>query len=323
MPGPEVFQTVAFPRGVASPEGNRAFFENLPGFVEGIELEAGRRLWQSTIAGEPVLAARAFVVVVRGARAWRLDAETGRMLDEQVLPLELPPGLEPPDVEVAASLRGESLRIEWKIHGRYRGGAPAPDEIQRSFERRFSQIVEWDLTSGRTRAVDVGAPPAERDLPSWPYRQRGAWRERAWRCDEHLLRLVADASGTISLHRGQGAAEGPTGLSWKPPIEPTVTPDGCHLLVRPTTPPSGVWAVIDTRAAREVAGIPYPEGAQFPAILGDRLYFMTAPGPRSPAALHAVDLGSGNELWQMALAPPVARGVPPLPRSGPPASPAR
>jgi hypothetical protein len=107
------------------------------------------------------------------------------------------------------------------------------------------------------------------------------------------------------------------GPSWAAPIEATVTPDGCHLLVRRTAPPAGPWQVVDVRAAREVARVPYREASQFPAIIGTRLFFMTAPGPGSPAALHAVDLATGDELWRSTLDPPPARGAPPLPRSGP------
>ena len=323
MPGAKnLIGAVAFPRGVADPEADLACFENLAGFVEGIELVSGKRRWRSPVAGEPVFAARGFVIVVRPPQACRLEAETGRLLDEHVLPLDLPPVAEPSNVQFTAHLRGDLLGLEWRADGRYSGGAPVPDEIRRGFERRFGGVIEWDLRTGALRTGAAGTAPTEDDLPSWPYRQRGVWRERAWRCGELTLRLAADESRTagqesISLQRAEGGALRSTGPSWAPPIEPTVTPDGCHLLVRRTAPPAGPWEVVDVRAARELARVPYREGSQFPAIIGARLFFMTAPRPGSPAALHAVDLASCTEVWQLTLDPPMARGAPPLPRSGP------
>lgn len=297
------------------------FFESLSGAVESVELGSGERRWRSAVEGEPVLATREAVFVVLTPMVFRLDAGTGKLLDEQVLPLDLPPGTEPSQVEVSVELRGSSLLLAWWVDSRYAGGAPAPDEVRSDFERRSSGVIEWDLATGRVRELPGSARQGTDDLPSWPYRRRGRWRETAWRCGDLEFRLALDDSRTaeqesVVLHATEAGAPRPSGASWPTPIEPTVTPDGCHLLVRQTQQPAAPWQIVDVRTAREMARVPYREGSQFPAILGGRLYFVTGPRVGSPAALHAVDLASGDELWELALDPPPARGAPPLPRSG-------
>ncbi len=313
-------RALPFPRGVADPEGELGFFENLSGCVESVELGPGQRRWRSAVEGEPVLATREAVFALRLPLAIGLDAGTGKLLAEQDLPLELPPGAELSQVEVSAELLGSSLLLEWRSDGRYAGGAPAPDEVRSGFERRSHGTIEWDLAAGRAREMP-GSVRQGADLQSWPYRRRGRWRETAWQCGDLVLRLALDDSAeaeqesVVLLATGERGPR-PAGPAWPAPIEPTVTPDGCHLLVRETRQPAGPWQVVDLRAAREVARVPYREGSQFPAVLGGRLYFITGPRAGSPAALHAVDLASGEEVWELDLGPPPDHGAPPLPRSG-------
>jgi hypothetical protein len=93
-------------------------------------------------------------------------------------------------------------------------------------------------------------------------------------------------------------------------IEPLVSADGRHLLVRETRPPSAQWRVIDVRTGRQVATVPYLAGTDQPAVLGDRLYFLAPWQDRY--ALHACALATGAPLWHLPLDPPPDERVPAL-----------
>ncbi len=327
---PDAVSPPPMPRGVATPDGRRAFFAGLDNTVQAIDVETGKRTWSVEIDGQPIAAANGQVVIMREASPGVL---TMLVLDETDghevgrCNVTLPPGI---DVSAASgqfglrpSILDDRLLVEWEAQSSYAGGAPPPTFVEDEAARRTTGTFECDLTAGHVRTAQSGAAEAPAPRTSWPYRLGGDWHKSAWRVGESLATLELDRSGPQAALLLRTFAEDDEStarssvIAESDAVEPTVTPDGRHVFVRLTVPPGEPWHIWDAIDHTEVGIIDYQPGSEFPAVLDERAYYV-AP-TTSPTGtgydMRAVDLVTGKVVWDLQLGAPAPRKItPPPPR---------
>jgi hypothetical protein len=322
MPGP--VHPVPFPRGVSGPSAGAGFFERLDGGLAALSLADGAARWSGGPAGRPLLASgeRLIVAAPHGAAAIRfavLGAGDGRLHAHR--DLEIPPeagdALAEDDLEMAAAMDGDRLRVEWSATLRGRGGAARA--VGGPGRRVLGGVLHWDLATGAAAAelpADGGEAPAR--VPSWPYRRGDRWRDAGWRVGERTAWLELARDGEIEavvLHLVGAGRERAVPLAVGRALEPTLTPDGTHLFLRRTAPPGATWTAFRVADGRRLAELPYTPHTRWPCLVGDRLFDLVVPEGREPPGprLRAAAFPGGVVIWEHPLAPPVRRVPGPLP----------
>ena len=293
----------SFPRGTAT--SGHGYATTFGRGVVALELATGRPAWTSSLAGTPWAAGSGLVAVaapkVAEVIVAVLEAADGTLHREVSLPVPAELAQPAGDFDLEARLAGSSLEVAWRLPARYEGGAPPPAFARERETVARTGALRCDLGTGVVvrLPVEIDAP-----LPqSWPYRRRGAWRERAWRIGDLPMSLSFD-DRALSLQRPGRA---PRPLARAEGFEPVVTPCGRFLFVRPTKPP-GPWELYSLPEAHRLGTLDWPPEAQLPAVAGGRAFCLLA------SRLVAADIATGKTLWSFDLGPIPAARPPQLPR---------
>ena len=312
------------PRGVAHPAGRVAFIAAADDAIVAVDLERGRVIWTAGLGGQPVMATDGGVVIARPLASMALglvllDASDGHHLGRCDVRF-------PSDVDVVQMLRagglapiveGGRLVVDWEVRTAYRGGASPPPSIEQGASRLLAGRFHCEFGSERREASVDAKRPALRE--SFGYRRGGRWHHTAWRVEgptRLLARLAQDSSGALVLETFEpdGARARPaTPIGENSALDPTVTPDGRFLFVRRTVPPGERWRIWSVTEHEQIASIPYLEGSDFPAVLERRAYHLAPAAETGVPSLRALDLATGDLLWELALGSPVEREPPRLP----------
>jgi|GEM_PF-4043601 len=309
------------PRGVADPVTGVGYVGEPAGTVAAFQLADGASVWRARAPGLPVAAGvaagRGWVFLAAAEapgvlRLQTLDAATGESVARHGLELELEdavPRLSLADLDLSAHVTADGLELGWRYRGSYGGGAPPSREVEERFSRLQAGALRYSPRAGTVETLPAGRkppPPA-----SFPYRQRGRWREQAW--------LAAGAVARLDLDGGQdgelwlecwpaevtgGATGSPMGreLVWRgADVEPSVTGDGSHLFLRRTRPPGQLWHVVTVPGGEAVGQVPFAQGDQWPETVEGRVHHLSG-GPDGGLVLRTVELASGRHLWDRELA---------------------
>jgi hypothetical protein len=165
---------VAFPDGVASPDGTVGFIELRSGGVRALELRSGADLWTVTAPARPrlVVGDRLVAEDLTQSRGHTLsfltlDLARGGAVDRRIGPIVLPDWVAVADPEQTfqydVKAHGAQMTIEWRAESHYAGGAPPPPHLEAQSRREARGSVSVDLGSGRIvhdTAVPTNGPPA-------------------------------------------------------------------------------------------------------------------------------------------------------------------
>jgi hypothetical protein len=296
--------------------------------IDAIRLDTGAPMWRSGIEARPLLVAGARLVAASPSRSrengleiFLLDIDgRGHVVGRDEL--ELPDGVsvssqDRRDFEYVTRREGESLTLSWRARTRLRGGAYPPEDVSRAERRELRGSVLLDPRTGRVSARELSSESMfEPDLPpSQPYRLQSVWREVAWRAGSQILRLSVAGSGehrTLALQAlGPGSDGRAKALLEGSRFEAEVTPCGRYVFARTSNPPGDEWAVFSAETGERVITLRYEEGEQWPCVIGERIYYLAAGGPRlagsAAMTVRAADLRTGQPVWEYDLDGPGPR----------------
>jgi hypothetical protein len=336
-----VIHPVAFPRGVASPDGDTGFIELSTGGVAAISLSSGAIVWQAPTPARPRLVMREGLVAQdltepRGnvLRFLLLNISGGGSVVLRTDPVPLPDwvSVNDPEQNVHVDISGHDghLTVTWHIASSYQGGAPPPAMVEARSHRVSNGTARIDLATGSvTQETNAGGhiERGERVAPiaeSAPYLRDLSWHDSPWPVGDVTAALAwSDAGGRkqLLLRRWPQAGRelAPVTLSERNDSIAEVTPDGHDVFVRAepaTRPDAGRWDVFSVIDGQKVGSVPYEDGATWPCVIHGRVFYLVeatrASAPRRPT-LKAFDPTTGLELWSKGL-PEAAVGSPPARR---------
>ena len=165
---------VAFPDGVASPDGAVGFIELRSGGVRALELRSGAELWTVMAPARPRLVAGDRLVAEDRVRSrgnklsfLTLDLTRNGEVDRRIGPIALPDWIAVADPEQTfhydVHADDDEMVIEWRAEAHYAGGAPPPAQLEAQSRREARGTVSANLRTGRIApetAASRVAPPA-------------------------------------------------------------------------------------------------------------------------------------------------------------------
>ncbi|HEX8142854.1 MAG TPA: hypothetical protein VF553_09680 [Pyrinomonadaceae bacterium] len=239
------------------------------------------------------------------------------------------------------ALEGNILLLEWEAHARYRGGAPPPRHIQAQATKAESGIAHIDLKRGKVKMLsaagrsEVELPPALQQASLFSYQMgpSDTWETEPWTVDEKLAAAItgeiAEEQQALQLQRWNpktGKVEQPVELVKGQALVSYVTPDGAYLFIHSevgseSSPDAKEpWWLFSVVTGKQMALLGYEQGTREPCVLASHVYYIVEnppPALRSggetiQSTLKAVDIVSGQQLWQRSLSPQRTRMRPAL-----------
>lgn len=328
---------VAFPRGVASPDGTRGFIELAARGVAALDLASGADVWHLTMPARPRL------VIGDGLVAQDLTETRGNMLRFLLLsirgggsvvlrtdPVPLPDwvSVDDPEQNVRVVLSGgtDHFTVAWRVETHYQGGAPPPVSVEARSHRVLGGAARVDLTTG-AMTTESDAPGGDRltarAVESAPYMRDLTWHDSSWQANGLTAALAKpDTGDRLVLRRWTAAGDELSAVTLAVHRESIadVTPDGHDVFVR-VDPDAGSdasqrWEVFSVAAGKQIGSVPYEHGATWPCVVHGRVFYIVeatrASAPRR-TTLKAFDLATGREFWRKML-PDAAVAAPPARR---------
>ncbi len=337
-----------FPNGVADRDGKAGYVHAAAGGVEALDLATGKVLWNFTEPCRP-LALMGDRLVCQAAEKGKANAIRLMMLDVRdkgkVL-LRSDPITFPDWVSVGTTYGRsftseaipdgkDALVLRWEARAWYAGGARPTPEIEARARKHERGAVRVHLDSGRVdpKAPPVAPPPLLKgELAT--VKPASVWTGSDWQAKPLLIGkqaavLTKEQVGGLEKLELQvwdtetGKAAPKVELMRGQSLWPQLGMDGRFVFVHQAIPkeklPPGeyAWSVFSLETGKRVAKVPFA-GAQALTVVGPRLYSVQEvtgggrPGMfKRTRTLKAVDLATGNVVWQHAVwAPPF---LPPLP----------
>jgi hypothetical protein len=330
---------VPFPRGVAARDEQSGYLEDGEDAITAVDLKTGQQLWRSAEASLPLLMVDSRLVALafvpgrpNAVRFVVLDAGRAGQRSFVSEPVLFPPWLSvetasPEEFSCHVRLDGNAVVLDWKAHARYRGGAAPSPEIERQARQASAGTVQFDLGSGRgalharTDSPVRPTPATPEVVASAPYRTNSHWSTEPWVAGSKRATLSQDETGTeptlqlTTWDRTSGKDAVTIPLATGSGLVPTVTPDGRYLfVVQPSASTASTgdqrWLVFSVETGQVLARLEYENGAGWPCVLGDRVYYLVQGSPQvgtgdtsvRPWALMTRRLATGEQLWVLTLA---------------------
>jgi hypothetical protein len=340
------------PGGIADAQGNVGYVVAAGGGIDAVDLRSGGTLWHTDEASRPLAAAQGQMAAARVVpdapnriQTVVLDAARGGKPVSTSASIDLPSWVDAEsdhadDLALDAELGEGRLVLRWEAHGRYRGGASPPADVEAREQGDAAGTAEVDLRTGAVRteasasagpppsnpAADAFAPPP--DEAPIAYQVGTSWKTGPWTAAESLAALRPGPEGGVLLNTQGPADDAPveSRISDDADADVRVTLDGGYVLVRgaaganPGAAGGEPWEVVPVRQPGERRTLTLRAGAHNFSVAGGRLiYVAEEPGlgvVRRLLAAH--DLGSGGHLWTRELGARADAGPPPLPQAPPP-----
>lgn len=176
-PGISMKTSRCFPRGVADPEGERAYIRNTAGGIDSVDLETGQLNWTTTAASVPLLIDGTHLL------AWKyinenviqivkIDSKTGESLTTSE-PINFPAGIKVSpirehDFGIEAKVTVSTLELVWRGRTLYEGGAPPPPDVVHKWQKQLSGVFRIDLATGNVTSQSTGNVSATLEAPTSP-----------------------------------------------------------------------------------------------------------------------------------------------------------
>jgi hypothetical protein len=315
LPPRPKMSALLIPGGVTDPEGKVGFIANVKGFVDAIDLQSGKVLWSSGVAGKPIAAWGSQVAIETGVvdrpnqvRIVVIDARAAgkRVLESE--PIVMPDWVVAGDrmLSSSARLHGGDLLVRWKAAARGKGQA--------------NGVARINLGTGKTEILDPDKAPSDivevpahlAKITSAAYVFRTAMRQKPLIVGSTMSALVVtgrDDDQQLSLDRWD--------LTTGKPLEsvemlrgsfpsPVVEREGRTIAVRLRNEP--LWILFDGQTGKRLGKIPRDDACTEPTVIGSRAYCLRAMPDAEGRVRHhrylkAVDLTTGEIMWEVTLQP--------------------
>lgn len=329
--------SLVLPQGLADPTGRIGYFASASGGIEAIDLATGKVLWQTHEAQRPLLLDGDHLLAQAGTkrnrlRILRLDVKRDGECDFESDPIVFPAWV------VTGEAHGHSfaaqwhqdkhqLVLDWQARAWYTGKTRPTPEEKSAARKRAGGIARIDLRTGQIEVQptlgEPAAPAAESPPPLPEQLERKALRWQGligqhWK----VLALEEDNGKQIlvlhSWDQKKNAEEQPKELLRGKKLlvrttldeqilclhEGSPRPDDSASLM-PKKSPSWWW-LYSVLTEKPLGRIPDEAGMHSIAVVGKHVFYLI-PGTLhgsldrphfQPQTLRAIDLSSGQKLWE-------------------------
>ncbi|MCB0106635.1 MAG: hypothetical protein KDE53_12020, partial [Caldilineaceae bacterium] len=321
------------PHGIALPGEDRLYVTGMDEALHCLQLHRGNLLARADLAAVPLTAQHDTVIawhsIYNQSNTLQLIAlqmqEGGiHLIWEQTLALPAWVVVTTEETDgflVEATIQNGELLVTWEAHGRYRGGAPPPAQVEAAATQVARHVVHLDLQRGTVRseqAVPLPAretatvPPVTSPQRVVPYRRDATWETQPWAVDASQAHLVttADGTGIVLVHTersGTAKAADTNGtkivreitLTDDAAATATVTPDGRYLFVHTPTDADLPWRLFAAASGELLARFPFEEGTTEVAVVDQLILYLVVEevGTAAQETLCCRALTTGERRW--------------------------
>jgi len=335
------------PHGIALPDEDRLYVTGMDKAIHCLQLHRGNLLARTDLAAVPLTAQYDTVI------AWHpfsnqpntlqliaLQIQDGgiHLIWEQNLALPAWVAVTTEEADgflVEATIQDEELLVTWEAHGRYRGGAPPPAQVEAAATQAAGHVVHLDLQRGTVRAEQAvplparetaTVPPVTSPQRVVPYRRDATWETQPWAVDAGHAYLVTTVDGTgIVLAHTERSGTAKTDENGTKVVRETVltddaaataivTPDGRYLFVHTPSNADLPWRLFTAASGELLARLPYEDGTTEGAVVDQLVLYLVVEevGTTAQKTLCCRALTTGERRWSYPLATATRRGPPPL-----------
>lgn len=147
--------------GVADPAGKVGYFPSSGGGIVALDLDTGKRLWETKEANRPLLAAatRLYAQAPAGQNQMRVRTfdDRGKIVKESktiTFPDWVSIGVTyGRSFASTARLDGDRLLLIWQARAWYAGGARPTPDIERAARKQAEGVIRLDLAAGKVESL--------------------------------------------------------------------------------------------------------------------------------------------------------------------------